>query len=147
MPIVQNNGANINIQTSTNQITQQNFLQNNMNVVGGGGSNCQKIQHQQSPHQILTYQTYDHVGGMLNKNAAPQYITQKSEDPILNQVKIERDLLLPQVVNTNENVTAETSVDIPMPIEEPVKEAAAVAGTQKTAEKMRKDEGNSFRLT
>lgn len=139
------------------QLSQQSFLQgnvsntNNMNVNSGG---VQKMQHQQQQilqqpqqHQtqqqhILTYQTsYDPMAmqSTTNKNPA-QYLTQKSEDPMLSQIKIERDIMLSQVVNVNEQMAPDTAVDVPMPIEEPAKEAV-VAGTQKTAEKMRKDEG------
>ncbi|XP_075153857.1 lost PHDs of trr isoform X2 [Haematobia irritans] len=126
---VQNTIGN-NLQTNKNQLVQQNFIQNSLNV----NSNCQKIQQ---PQHMMTYQTYDQMS-MTHKNPA-QYLTQKSEDPMLSQVKIERDILLSQVVNTNECASTEASVEIPIPMEEPAKEPA-VAGTQKTAEKMRKDE-------
>lgn len=126
---MQHNSNSTNIQPSSNQITQQDFTQNSMNV----SSNCQKIQQ----HQILPYQNYDQIGMTNKKNTL--YLTQKSEDPMLSQVKIERDVLLSQAVNANERNSTDSSVEIPIQIEEPVKET--VAGTQKTAEKMRKDEG------
>ncbi|XP_058977242.1 histone-lysine N-methyltransferase 2C isoform X2 [Musca domestica] len=155
VPMVQTNPVVIQA-NPPQQLSQQSFLQgnvsntNNMNVNSGG---VQKMQHQQQQilqqpqqHQtqqqhILTYQTsYDPMAmqSTTNKNPA-QYLTQKSEDPMLSQIKIERDIMLSQVVNVNEQMAPDTAVDVPMPIEEPAKEAV-VAGTQKTAEKMRKDE-------
>ncbi|XP_061398220.1 histone-lysine N-methyltransferase 2C [Musca vetustissima] len=122
MPMVQSNNVVVQ-QTQANQISQQSFLQNTVN------NNSNNIMNQQGMQQST------------NKNAA-QFLTQKSEDPMLSQIKIERDMMLSQVVNVNEQMATDattTPVDIQMPIEEPAKEAA-VAGTQKTAEKMRKDE-------
>uniref|UniRef100_A0A1B0A978 Histone-lysine N-methyltransferase n=1 Tax=Glossina pallidipes TaxID=7398 RepID=A0A1B0A978_GLOPL len=100
-------------------------------------------QQQQQQQQRLQYQA-SYNNSMAITNNQPnhhQFLTQKSEDPMLNQIKVERDVMLSQSLAPTERLVSADPAELPMPMvpEEPVKETVA-AGTQKTAEKMRKDE-------
>lgn len=101
-------------------------------------------QQQQQQQQRLQYQaSYNNQMAITNNQPNHhQFLTQKSEDPMLNQIKVERDVMLSQSLAPTERLVSADPAELPMPIvpEEPVKETVA-AGTQKTAEKMRKDEG------
>lgn len=89
--------------------------------------------------KMPAYQNYDQQINVQSKQV-PKYLTQKSEDPMLSQVKFERDVMLSQAAPTNERLTADSTETAPSLMDESVKEPV-VPGTQKTAEKMRKDEG------
>ncbi|KAI8127350.1 hypothetical protein FF38_08453 [Lucilia cuprina] len=107
------------IQHQQHQMQQQQHLQQQQQMQ-------QRMQYQQTPYNTMNIQ---------NKHPS-QYLTQKSEDPMLSQIKVERDVMLAQATATS---VSNDSQEMTQQLEEPVKEAA-VAGTQKTAEKMRKDE-------
>ncbi|XP_065367999.1 histone-lysine N-methyltransferase 2C isoform X2 [Calliphora vicina] len=102
------------------QMQQQQHMQQQQQI------QQQRMQYQQTPYNSMNIQ---------NKHPS-QYLTQKSEDPMLSQIKVERDVMLTQATATS---VSNDSQELTPQQEEPVKETA-VAGTQKTAEKMRKDE-------
>ncbi|KAM7346227.1 lost PHDs of trr isoform 2-T2 [Cochliomyia hominivorax] len=161
-----NNNINMHLQQSNNQTTQQTFMSTNVGINNSQQlqqhqpqthqqqQQQHQIQHQlqqqqmhqqhmqqqqqQIQHQRMQYQQQTSYNPMNIQNKHPsQYLTQKSEDPMLSQIKVERDVMLTQGATATS--IANDTPELTTQIEEPVKEAA-VAGTQKTAEKMRKDE-------
>lgn len=138
--------------TQQQQISQQQQMsqQQNMHVQLQQAQTHQP--HQQSTNRVAYQSQFSQINTNMQQGNKHPFLTQKSEDPMLSQIKIERDVILAQTVSgssiastpTDNRVITDTSTtDLAGQIEEPIKETA-VAGTQKTAEKMRKDEGNCY---
>lgn len=131
-PTYMHGGMGLNTTQQLQQQQMQHQLQQQQQV-----QHHQQIQQQQMQQQRMQYNQAPY-SAINNQNKHPsQYLTQKSDDPMLSQVKLENDLMIPQ--SSAINVSSD-SKELTTQTEEPLKEAA-VAGTQKTAEKMRKDEG------
>lgn len=133
------NSNNMSMQhmQQNSQTSKNAFLPGNIGISNPQQLQQQQMQHQQQQQQRMQYQQTPYNSINMSNKHSSQYLTQKSEDPMLSQVKIENDLMVTQATPIS---VSNDSQELPPQLEEPMKEAA-VAGTQKTAEKMRKDEG------